>query len=90
MLNLEKITEYPKHSRVKQHPTYTEKIETENNSVMFDVRMANDYLNRFVLKYRIMKPNTAKMQFNSIQKDKLFNSRAEAREFIMNEIVTNL
>ncbi len=75
-----------------QHPVYTNKLQSPNNAILFDIRPKRDYLKRFVLLWRIRKPellNCKGGQFspNSLQSPKVFDTRIEARRFLMSDVI---
>ena len=77
------------------HPIYTNKLQSDSNLILFDVRPAKDYLKRFVLKYRILAPGRminkgANLLYTSNQIDLNFDSRQDARQYLVNNIISFL
>ena len=78
-----------------RHPVYTSKLTTTTNVVSFDIRPTRDYLNRYVLLFRVMHPEPlinagADLLSCSAQNDRIFETRKKAREYIFNSIINYL
>ena len=67
------------------HHIYTAEIYTENNCIKYDVRRSKQNVNKVILYYRITRPEALHMPSLSIlsrQRNKTFESRSKAREYI--------